>query len=307
MKSNNKQLKQAVKNIKSTTDKYINKDSWERDDFLQGKYAEHNIIFDMPSTETEVPMCVLGWLAYKKEIPFPSYIHDLTPTGYTYKGEQEVTKWTPIENEPYFKEDGTRLEKYPVQERACECELHTPQNKEGGIYYSREDWIEDDYMDNAILYEDNTDYIVPFKDAEIFDEHGFKEYEEVFLTLSIKKNNDDVTRYDNYRYNDAIEEFSNKLQKAYKVSSLLLLDLQSLSDDPTQRQLHRVLGICSKDCQTSGILTKSHIADWKNYFPRLSSPFEDCESDTKYKSHELVKSFLDMLLTNKEWVEYYNV
>jgi len=313
------QLRDSLKKVIQTFDEYENLNT-DRHDFLQGKYADYIPIEDdvKDCWKTDGEFCVLGWLAVTKDIEFPHYIHDLKKTGYVFKGETMVSKFDSEHNkigeEPY---------KYYVDERACECELHTQQDDES----SRDDWIDDDYVDEGIAYADLRNELVPEVDKYIHDLKLEDEYKEYLLEASI-----DLEYTSSRGYGDS-QRFTIDLIKAYNIPHVLLESLQMINDTPSFSMLHSLLGDCGhgytlderyavdeeqygteiKSCQRKGMTTdlggwKKPVVDYLKTELVKDMDFDslmECNKEFSTFSNVMLKAFINWLLTSDKAIDYY--
>jgi len=304
--------KKALKNLINTIYNYENDD---RTQFLSGKYVDYTYSDEWKNNKDkwatykkECPMCVVGWLAINKDIELPSYVHDLRPTGYVYKGEAEVSVFK------NGKKVGTEIAKYPVKERACECELHTPNDSGVGEYYDREKWIDDDYMDNGITYSDADEKLVPDVDEEQTTSYKKDIYKEFFLGDTINY------EYENFehRQGEAMEKFATQLRQEYGINQKFLEHMQNLNDNPTMNRLHILLQQCSDDCSVQSFFVKQVVkGGWlkplSNAWEKINgtpmdievrctaSMNDDFDKDRpEIPRYELLLAFLQLLYDNKD-------
>jgi len=321
------QLRDSLRNLYEIVDKYEND---FRPDFLQGKYSDYVPSEDDTQAKdywkADGEFCVVGWLAVNKDIELPYYIHDLKKTGYVFKGEQEIPKWKTItdENDKYVRSEqiGTEMYKYPVEERACPCELHTEQDDE-----DRDNWTDDEYQDEGIEYADWRTELVPNADKEIMGD----EYKEYFLNASV-----DLDSVSSRVYGD-MQRFVMDLIKAYNLPHVLIEHLQMINDSPSFNMLHSFLGDCGHGyklderyavdkelhgtkiakCSNENMNWSLDLGGWKkpivDYLRTSLRPdnpvldeMMDCDYNFIYLSNEMVKAFINLLLTNDKYLDYYN-
>ena len=309
------QLRDSLRKVIQTLDEYENLNT-DRYDFLQGKYAEYIPDNDAHKKhwKTDGEFCVLGWLAVTKDIELPHYIHDLKKTGHVFKGERMVSKFDSEHNK--IEEE---LYKYPVDERACECELHTQQDDED----SREDWIDDDYVDEGIQYADLRSELVPEVDKRILED----EYKEYLLESSID------LEYTSSRVYEDSQRFTIDLIKAYNIPHVLLENLQMINDSPSFSMLHSLLGDCGhgytlderyavdeehygteiKSCQRKGMTIdlggwKKPVVDYLKTELVKDMDFDslmECTKEFSTFSNVMLKAFINWLLTSDKAIDYY--
>jgi hypothetical protein len=317
------QLRDSLRNLYEIIDKYEND---FRPDFLQGKYSDYVPSEDDTQAKdywkADGEFCVVGWLAVNEDIELPHYIHDLKKTGYVFKGETTRSKYE-YRDEGNVKV-GEELYKYHVEERACPCELHTQQDDE---YLIRDEWVDEDYVDEGIHYADVRDEIVPETDKEIMGD----EYKEYFMRGSV-----DLDSVSNRVYLD-MQRFVMDLIKAYNLPHVLIEHLQMLNDSPSFHMLHSILGDCgqgykldekyavdeelhgTKIAKCSNHIKnfsldlggwKKEIVDYLRTSLRPDNPvldeMIDCDYNFEYLSNEMLKAFINLLLTNNKYLDYYN-
>ena len=316
------QLRDSLRNLYEIIDKYEND---IRPDFLQGIYSDYVPSEDDTQAKdywkADGEFCVVGWLAVNKDIELPHYIHDLKKTGYVFKGETMQSKYE-YRDEGNVKV-GEELYKYHVEERACPCELHTQQDDE----HRRDEWLDEDYVDEGIHYADVRDEIVPETDKELMRD----EYKEYFMRGSV-----DLDSVSNRVYLD-MQRFVMDLIKAYNLPHVLIEHLQMLNDSPSFNMLHSILGDCgqgytlderyavdeelhgTKIAKCSNHIKnfsldlggwKKEIVDYLRTSLRPDNPvldeMMDCKHQFEYLSNEMLKAFINLLLTNDKYLDYYN-
>ena len=316
------QLRDSLRNLYEIVDKYENE---FRPDFLQGKYSDYVPSEDDTQAKdywkADGEFCVVGWLAVNKDIELPHYIHDLKKTGYVFKGETMQNKYE-YRDEGNVKV-GEELYKYHVEERACPCELHTQQDDE---YLIRDEMIDEDYVDEGIHYADLRDEIVPETDKEIMGD----EYKEYFMRGSV-----DLDSVSNRVYGD-MQRFVMDLIKAYNLPHVLIEHLQMINDSPTFAMLHSILGNCGhgyklderyavdKELHGTKIAKcsnedkhwsldlggwKKPIVDYLRTSLRPDNPvldeMMDCDYNFHYLSNEMLKAYINLLLTKDRFADYY--
>jgi len=308
--SERKQFRGDLSNMMNVVNDYINID----EDWLK-HYAKK-----------EGEFCAIGWLAIAKDIDLPSFTHNLEPTGYVYKGKNKHTKYGEDENGDMVVV-GEEEVVHEVHERVCECELHTQQDDE-----DRETWVEDDYLDFGVTYADTDHIPVP----EVDDDISNNTYKEYFLRTSL-----DLESTSNRAYADT-KRFVKDLLINYRVPNAILEDIQLINDDPHFTRLHQILGSCGSDYAYdesfavpedmygkrsgecihlfNGYLSDKKIGSWKknvvDYLKTTQSfawadetEFEkmmDCTYQANgVNSIDMVKAFLNLLLTNDDYADYY--
>ena len=223
-------LRQSLRNLYKIIDKYENE---FRPDFLQGEYshwiADYNDTNAMDYWKKDGEFCVVGWLAVNKEIELPHYIHDLKKTGYVFKGKVMQSKFE-YRDEGNVKV-GEEEYQYDVDERGCQCELHTQQDDE-----DRDNWVDEDYTEYGIQYADLKNDIVPETDNDVLGD----EYKEYFLNASV-----DLDSLSSRCYTDT-QRFVMDLIKAYNLPHVLIEHLQMINDSPSFHMLHSFLGDCGQ-------------------------------------------------------------
>jgi hypothetical protein len=263
--------------------------------------------------------CVVGWLAVNKEIELPHYIHDLKKTGYVFKGKVMQNKYE-YRNEGNVKV-GEEEYQYDVDERACECELHTQQDDE-----DRDSWVDEDYTEYGIQYADLKNDIVPETDNEIMGD----EYKEYFLNASV-----DLDSLSSRCYSDT-QRFVMDLIKAYNLPHVLIEHLQMINDTPSFHMLHSILGDCGQGyklderyavdkelhgtkiakCSNENMNWSLDLGGWKkpivDYLRTSLRPdnpvldeMMDCDYNFAYLSNEMLKAFIKLLLTKDRFADYY--
>ena len=315
-----KQLRDSLRNLYEIIDNYEND---FRPDFLQGEYshwiADYNDNKSMDYWKKDGEFCVVGWLAVNKEIELPHYIHDLKKTGYVFKGKVMQNKYE-YRDEGNVKV-GEEEYQYDVEERACECELHTQQEDE-----DRDNWIDEDYVDYGIQYADLKRDIVPETDNEIMGD----EYKEYFLNASV-----DLDTLSSRVYADT-QRFVMDLIKAYNLPHVLIEHLQMINDSPSFHMLHSILGNCGhgyklderyavdKELHGTKIAKcknednhwsldlggwKKPIVDYLRTSLRPDNPvldeMMDCDYNFAYLSNEMLKAYINLLLTKDRYADYY--
>ena len=320
MKQTRTQLRDSLRNLYEIIDNYEND---FRPDFLQGEYshwiADYNDNKSMDYWKKDGEFCVVGWLAVNKEIELPHYIHDLKKTGYVFKGKVMQNK--------YEYRDGGNVKvgeeeyQYDVDERACQCELHTQQEDE-----DRDQWVCEDYTEYGIQYADLKNDIVPETDNEIMGD----EYKEYFLNASV-----DLDSLSSRCYTDT-QRFVMDLIKAYNLPHVLIEHLQMINDTPSFAMLHSILGNCGhgyklderyavdKELHGTKIAKcsnedrhwsldlggwKKPIVDYLRTSLRPDNPvldeMMDCDYNFAYLSNEMLKAYINLLLTKDRYADYY--
>jgi hypothetical protein len=315
-----KQLRDSLRNLYEIIDNYEND---FRPDFLQGEYshwiADYNDSNAMDYWKKDGEFCVVGWLAVNKEIELPHYIHDLKKTGYVFKGKVMQNK--------YEYRDGGNVKvgeeeyQYDVEERACECELHTQQEDE-----DRDNWVDEDYVDYGIQYADLKRDIVPETDNEIMGD----EYKEYFLNASV-----DLDSLSSRCYTDT-QRFVMDLIKAYNLPHVLIEHLQMINDSPSFHMFHSILGDCGQGyklderyavdkelhgtkiakCSNENMNWSLDLGGWKkpivDYLRTSLRPdnpvldeMMDCDYNFAYLSNEMLKAYINLLLTKDRYADYY--
>ena len=315
------QLRDSLRNLYKIIDEYEND---FRPDFLQGEYAHYIPSYDDTHAKDywkkDGDFCAIGWLAVNKDIELPHYIHDLNKTGYVFKGKQMQTKYGTDEHNNMFI-DGEKEYQYDVEERACQCELHTQQEDE-----NRDNWIDEDYTEEGIQYADMKNEIVPETDNDVLGD----EYKEYFLNASI-----DLDSLSSRVYTDT-QRFLMDLMKAYNLPNILLEHIQMVNDTPSFHMLHSILGNCGhgyklderyavdKELHGTKIAKcsneakhwsldlggwKKPIVDYLRTSLRPDNPvldeMMDCDYNFAYLSNEMLKAFINLLLTNDRYADYY--
>ena len=315
-----KQLRDSLRNLYEIIDNYEND---FRPDFLQGEYSHWIADYDDPKSmdywKKDGEFCVVGWLAVNKEIELPHYIHDLKKTGYVFKGKVMQNKYE-YRDEGNVKV-GEEEYQYDVEERACECELHTQQEDE-----DRDNWIDEDYVDYGIQYADLKRDIVPETDNEIMGD----EYKEYFLNASV-----DLDTLSSRSYTDT-QRFVMDLIKAYNLPHVLIEHLQMINDSPSFAMFHSILGNCGhgyklderyavdKELHGTKIAKcknednhwsldlggwKKPIVDYLRTSLRPDNPvldeMMDCDYNFAYLSNEMLKAYINLLLTKDRYADYY--
>jgi len=315
-----KQLRDSLRNLYEIIDNYEND---FRPDFLQGEYshwiADYNDDNAMDYWKKDGEFCVVGWLAVNKEIELPHYIHDLKKTGYVFKGKVMQNKYE-YRNEGNVKV-GEEEYQYDVDERACECELHTQQDDE-----DRDSWVDEDYTEYGIQYADLKNDIVPETDNEIMGD----EYKEYFLNASV-----DLDSLSSRCYSDT-QRFVMDLIKAYNLPHVLIEHLQMINDTPSFHMLHSILGDCGQGyklderyavdkelhgtkiakCSNENMNWSLDLGGWKkpivDYLRTSLRPdnpvldeMMDCDYNFAYLSNEMLKAFIKLLLTKDRFADYY--
>ena len=217
--------------------------------------------------------------------------------------------------------DGEREYQYDVEERACECELHTQQDDE-----DRDNWVDEDYVDYGIQYADLKNDIVPETDKS----NGDNEYKEYFLNASV-----DLDTLSSRVYADT-QRFVMDLIKAYNLPHVLIEHLQMINDSPSFAMFHSILGNCGhgyklderyavdKELHGTKIAKcsnedkhwsldlggwKKPIVDYLRTSLRPDNPvldeMMDCDYNFAYLSNEMLKAFINLLLTNDRYADYY--
>jgi len=316
-----KQLRDSLRNLQEIIDKYEND---VRHHFLQGKYSDYMINYNDDLAKRywkqDADFCVVGWLAVNKDIELPHYIHDLRKTGYVFKGKAMQTKYGTDEHGDMFI-DGEEEYQYDVHERACECELHTQQEDE-----DRDTWVDEDYTEYGIQYADMQNEIVPESDN---DERGIV-YKEYFPSASI-----DLDTLSSRVYTDT-QRFVVDLIKAYNLPHVLLEHLQMINDSPSFHMFHSILGDCGHGyklderyavdkelhgtkiakCSNENMNWSLDLGGWKkpvvDYLRTSLRPnnpvlddMMDCDYNFEYLSNEMLKAFINLLLTNDRYADYY--
>jgi len=315
-----KQLRDSLRNLYEIIDNYEND---FRPDFLQGEYshwiADYNDSNAMDYWKKDGEFCVVGWLAVNKEIELPHYIHDLKKTGYVFKGKVMQNKYE-YRNEGNVKV-GEEEYQYDVDERACECELHTQQEDE-----DRDNWVDEDYTEYGIQYADLKRDIVPETDNEIMGD----EYKEYFLNASV-----DLDSLSSRCYSDT-QRFVMDLIKAYNLPHVLIEHLQMINDTPSFHMLHSILGDCGQGyklderyavdkelhgtkiakCSNENMNWSLDLGGWKkpivDYLRTSLRPdnpvldeMMDCDYNFAYLSNEMLKAYINLLLTKDRFADYY--
>ena len=314
-------LRQSLRNLYKIIDNYEND---FRPDFLQGEYSHWIADYDdsnsMNSWKKDGEFCVVGWLAVNKEIELPHYIHDLKKTGYVFKGKAMQTKYGTDEDGNMVVEGEEEYE-YDVHERWCQCELHTQQEDE-----DRDTWVDEHYVDEGIQYADLKRDIVPETDKQIKGD----EYKEYFLNASV-----DLDTLSSRSYTDT-QRFVMDLIKAYNLPHVLIEHLQMINDSPSFAMLHSILGNCGHGyklderyavdkelhgtkiakCQNEDNHWSLDLGGWKepirDYLRtslRPDNPVLDemmnCDYNFAYLSNEMLKAFINLLLTKDRFADYY--
>ena len=320
MKQTRTQLRDSLRNLYEIIDNYEND---FRPDFLQGEYSHWIADYDDPNSmsywKKDGEFCVVGWLAVNKEIELPHYIHDLKKTGYVFKGKVMQNK--------YEYRDGGNVKvgeeeyQYDVDERACQCELHTQQEDE-----DRDQWVCEDYTEYGIQYADLKNDIVPETDNEIMGD----EYKEYFLNASV-----DLDSLSSRCYSDT-QRFVMDLIKAYNLPHVLIEHLQMINDTPSFAMLHSILGNCGHGyklderyavdkelhgtkiakCQNEDRHWSLDLGGWKepirDYLRTSLRPdnpvldeMMDCDYNFAYLSNEMLKAYINLLLTKDRYADYY--
>ena len=314
------ELRQSLANLYKIVDEYEND---FRPDFLQGKYSDYVPSEDDTQAKdywkADGEFCVVGWLAVNKDIELPHYIHDLKKTGYVFKGETMQSKYE-YRDEGNVKV-GEEEYQYDVEERACECELHTQQDDE-----DRDNWVDEDYVDYGIQYADLKNDIVPETDKS----NGDNEYKEYFLNASV-----DLDTLSSRVYADT-QRFVMDLIKAYNLPHVLIEHLQMINDSPSFAMFHSILGNCGHGyklderyavdkelhgttiakCQNEDTHWSLDLGGWKkpivDYLRTSLRPdnpvldeMMDCDYNFAYLSNEMLKAFINLLLTNDRYADYY--
>ena len=315
-----KQLRDSLRNLYEIIDNYEND---FRPDFLQGEYSHWIADYDDPKSmdywKKDGEFCVVGWLAVNKEIELPHYIHDLKKTGYVFKGKVMQNKYE-YRDEGNVKV-GEEEYQYDVEERACECELHTQQEDE-----DRDNWVDEDYTDYGIQYADLKRDIVPETDNEIMGD----EYKEYFLNASV-----DLDSLSSRCYTDT-QRFVMDLIKAYNLPHVLIEHLQMINDSPSFHMLHSILGNCGHGyklderyavdkelhgtkiakCSNENMNWSLDLGGWKkpivDYLRTSLRPdnpvldeMMDCDYNFAYLSNEMLKAYINLLLTKDRYADYY--
>ena len=314
------ELRQSLANLYKIVDEYEND---FRPDFLQGKYSDYVPSEDDTQAKdywkADGEFCVVGWLAVNKDIELPHYIHDLKKTGYVFKGETMQSKYE-YRDEGNVKV-GEEEYQYDVEERACECELHTQQDDE-----DRDSWVDEDYTEYGIQYADLKNDIVPETDNEIMGD----EYKEYFLNASV-----DLDSLSSRCYTDT-QRFVMDLIKAYNLPHVLIEHLQMINDTPSFAMLHSILGNCGHGyklderyavdkelhgtkiakCQNEDTQWSLDLGGWKkpivDYLRTSLRPdnpvldeMMDCDYNFAYLSNEMLKAYIKLLLTKDRYADYY--
>ena len=314
------QLRDSLRKLYEIIDNYEND---FRPDFLQGEYshwiADYNDTNAMDYWKKDGEFCVVGWLAVNKEIELPHYIHDLKKTGYVFNGKVMQSKYE-YRDEGNVKV-GEEEYQYDVEERACECELHTQQDDE-----DRDTWVDEDYVDYGIQYADLKNDIVPETDNEIMGD----EYKEYFLNASV-----DLDSLSSRCYTDT-QRFVMDLIKAYNLPHVLIEHLQMINDTPSFAMLHSILGNCGHGyklderyavdkelhgtkiakCQNEDRHWSLDLGGWKepirDYLRTSLRPdnpvldeMMDCDYNFAYLSNEMLKAYINLLLTKDRYADYY--
>ena len=320
MKQTRTQLRDSLRKLYEIIDNYEND---FRPDFLQGEYshwiADYNDNNAMDYWKKDGEFCVVGWLAVNKEIELPHYIHDLKKTGYVFNGKVMQSKYE-YRDEGNVKV-GEEEYQYDVEERACECELHTQQDDE-----DRDSWVDEDYTEYGIQYADLKNDIVPETDNEIMGD----EYKEYFLNASV-----DLDSLSSRCYTDT-QRFVMDLIKAYNLPHLLIEHLQMINDTPSFAMLHSILGNCGHGyklderyavdkelhgtkiakCQNEDRHWSLDLGGWKepirDYLRTSLRPdnpvldeMMDCDYNFAYLSNEMLKAYINLLLTKDRYADYY--
>jgi len=313
-------LRQSLRNIYKIIDKYEND---FRPDFLQGKYAQYIPSEYSPEAtdywKKDGEFCVVGWLAVNKQIELPHYIHDLKKTGNVFKGKVMQSKFE-YRDEGNVKV-GEEEYQYDVDERGCQCELHTQQDDE-----DRDNWVDEDYTEYGIQYADLKNEIVPEADKEIMGD----EYKEYLLNASV-----DLDSLSSRCYTDT-QRFVMDLIKAYNLPHVLIEHLQMINDSPSFAMLHSILGNCGHGYKFDGryaVDKKLHgtkidkcanedshwnlnLGGWKKPivdYLKISLRHDgterdelmDCKHEFDYLANEMLKAFINLLLTNDRFADYY--
>ena len=313
-------LRQSLRNLYKIIDKYENE---FRPDFLQGEYshwiADYNDTNAMDYWKKDGEFCVVGWLAVNKEIELPHYIHDLKKTGYVFKGKVMQSKFE-YRDEGNVKV-GEEEYQYDVDERGCQCELHTQQDDE-----DRDNWVDEDYTEYGIQYADLKNDIVPETDNDVLGD----EYKEYFLNASVDSSNTPS------RYYEDTQRFVMDLIKAYNLPHVLVEHLQMINDSPSFAMLHSILGNCGHGYKFDGryaVDKKLHgtkidkcanedshwnlnLGGWKKPivdYLKISLRHDgterdelmDCKHEFDYLANEMLKAFINLLLTNDRFADYY--
>lgn len=314
-------LRQSLRNLYKIIDKYENE---FRPDFLQGEYAQYipseNDTQAKDYWKEDGEFCVVGWLAVNKQIELPHYIHDLNKTGRVFKGKVMQTKYGKDE-QGNMVVDGEKEYQYDVEERWCQCELHTPQDDE-----DRDNWVDEDYTEYGIQYADLKNDIVPETDNDVLGD----EYKEYFLNASV-----DLDSTPSRYYQDT-QRFVMDLIKAYNLPHVLVEHLQMINDSPSFHMLHSILGDCGQGytldekyavdeelhgtkiakCSNHNIHFSLDLGGWKkeivDYLRTSLRPdnpvldeMMDCKHQFDYLSNEMLKAFINLLLTNDSYADYY--
>lgn len=320
MKKTRTQLRDSLRNLTEIIDKYEND---FRPDFLQGEYshwiADYKDTNAMDYWKKDGEFCVVGWLAVNKEIELPHYIHDLKKTGYVFKGKVMQSKYE-YRDEGNVKV-GEEEYQYDVDERGCQCELHTQQDDE-----DRDNWVDEDYTEYGIQYADLKNDIVPETDNDVLGD----EYKEYFLNASV-----DLDSLSSRCYTDT-QRFVMDLIKAYNLPHVLIEHLQMINDSPSFAMLHSILGNCGHGYKFDGryaVDKKLHgtkidkcanedshwnlnLGGWKKPivdYLKISLRHDgterdelmDCKHEFDYLSNEMLKAFINLLLTNDSYADYY--
>jgi len=321
MSMNRTQLRDSLRNLYRIIDEYEND---FRPDFLQGVYSDWIADYDdsnsMNSWKKDGEFCVVGWLAVNKEIELPHYIHDLKKTGYVFKGKAMQTKYGTDEYGNMVVE-GEEEVVYDVDERWCQCELHTQQEDE-----DRDTWVDEHYVDEGINYANLRNEIVP----EVDKNNGDDEYKEYFLNASV-----DLDTLSSRSYTDT-QRFVMDLIKAYNLPHVLIEHLQMINDQPSFAMLHSILGNCGHGYKLDGRYAvdkelhgtkiakcqnedkhwsldlggwKKPIVDYLRTSLRPDNPvldeMMDCDYNFQYLSNEMLKAFIKLLLTKDRFADYY--
>ena len=324
-----KQFRGDLSNMMNVVNDYINID---RQDFIQSAYTEFSPDEDWLKhyAKKEGEFCAIGWLAIAKDIDLPSFTHNLEPTGYVYKGKNKHTKYGEDENGDMVVV-GEEEVVHEVHERVCECELHTQQDDE-----DRETWVEDDYLDFGVTYADTEHIPVPEVDDDMFGDT----YKEYFLrsTLDLESVSNrayvDTKRFIkdlliNYRVPNAILEdiqLINDDPSFTRLHSILGSCGSDYAYDKSFAVSEDMYGKRSGECihlfngSSYGYLTNKKIGSWKknvvDYLKTTQSfawadetEFEkmmDCTYQINaVNSIDMVKAFLNLLLTNDDYADYY--
>jgi len=314
------QLRDSLRKLYEIIDNYEND---FRPDFLQGEYshwiADYNDNNAMDYWKKDGEFCVVGWLAVNKEIELPHYIHDLKKTGYVFKGKVMQSKYE-YRDEGNVKV-GEEEYQYDVDERGCQCELHTQQDDE-----DRDNWVDEDYTEYGIQYADLKNDIVPETDNDVLGD----EYKEYFLNASV-----DLDSLSSRCYTDT-QRFVMDLIKAYNLPHVLVEHLQMINDSPSFQMLHSILGDCGQGytldekyavdeelhgtkiakCSNHNKHFSLDLGGWKKEivdYLKISLRHDgterdelmDCKHEFDYLANEMLKAFINLLLTNDRFADYY--